>query len=231
MDVLQGISGISTSETAVSTADAEAKKLGRDDFLKMFLAQLKNQDPLNPMESQEFSSQLAQFSSLEQLFNVNDTLQSMKTSQEDSSRLQALDFIGKEIVAKGDALSLEEGKAVTGQFDLEGAAECTVKISNEEGVAVRRIPMGYLGSGSHTFQWDGRNSAGNAMDPGVYTFAITALNTTGTQVNADTRISGKVTGVNLEGNPVNLYVGNIPVAITQVMDIRTPSTAETSETP
>jgi flagellar basal-body rod modification protein FlgD len=231
MDVLQGISGISTDQTSASTADAEAKKLGRDDFLKMFLAQLKNQDPLNPMESTQFASQLAQYSSLEQLFNVNENLTSLKTTEEDSSRLQALEFIGKEIVAEGDALSLEAGKAVTGQFDLKAAAECTVAISNEEGVAVRRIPMGYLGSGSHTFQWDGRNSAGDAMDPGVYTFQITALNTSGTRVNADTRISGKVTGVNLEGSAVKLYVGDIPVAITEVKDIRTPSSAETSGTP
>lgn len=229
MDVLQGITGLDTAQRATSSsaADAESKKLGRDDFLTMFLAQLKNQDPLNPMEGTEFSSQLAQFSSLEQLFNVNDNLQSMITSQEDSSRLQAVEFIGKEITAAGDTLSLEEGKAVTGQFDLEAAADCTVRILNEEGLTVKTIPMGYLGAGSQTFQWDGRDGAGNAMGSGVYTFQVAAMNSKGTAVNSETRLSGTVTGVNLESNPVNLYVGDIPVAIGSIKDIRSPSTAGT----
>ena len=231
MDVLQGISGISTAQTTTtsSTSAAKVDTLGRDQFLTMFLAQLKNQDPLNPMESQEFSAQLAQFSSLEQLFNVNENLESMMTAQEDASRLQALNFIGKEIVAEGDSLSLEAGKAVTGRFDLDAAADCTVKILNEEGIAVRTIPMGYLGAGSQSFQWDGRDGSGNSMEPGVYTFGILALSESGTQVSSTTQISGKVTGVNLEGDAVKLYVGAISVAMSDVKNIQTPSTSTASE--
>jgi flagellar basal-body rod modification protein FlgD len=233
MDVLQGISGISTAQTttASSTAASKVDALGRDHFLTLFLAQLKNQDPLNPMESQEFSAQLAQFSSLEQLFNVNENLDSILTTQADSSRLQALDFIGKEIVAEGDALYLEQGKIVTGQFDLEAAAaECTVKIVDEDGIALRTIPMGYLNAGSHSFQWDGRDSAGNAMESGVYTYEIVALSGSGSPVRSSTWVMGTVTGVNLEGTGVKLYVGDIPVAVSEVKNIRTPSALETSVT-
>jgi flagellar basal-body rod modification protein FlgD len=232
MDVLQGISGTSTAQktTTSSTSADKVDALGRDQFLTMFLAQLKNQDPLNPMESQEFASQLAQFSSLEQLFNVNENLASMMTAETDSSRVQALNFIGKEIVAEGDSLSLESGKTVTGQFDLGAAAECTVKILNEDGETVRTIPMGYLAAGSQSFQWDGLDSSGNSMDSGVYTFQISALSESGAQVTASTCISGTVTGVNLEGSTVNLYVGAIPVAMSAVQSIRTPSTTVTSVT-
>ncbi|MEW6669168.1 MAG: flagellar hook capping FlgD N-terminal domain-containing protein [Thermodesulfobacteriota bacterium] len=230
MDVLQGISGISTAQAAASTADAETKKLGRDDFLTMFLAQLKNQDPLNPMESAEFSSQLAQFSSVEQLFNVNENLQSLMASQGDSSRLQALNFIGREIVAEGDSLSLEAGKAAAGRFELDDAAECTVRILNEEGVTVRTIPLGYLAAGAQSFEWDGLDGSGNAMEPGVYTFQISALTESGALVTASTSISGTVTGVDLEGDAVSLYVGAIPVAIGDIQNVRTPSSAATGET-
>jgi flagellar basal-body rod modification protein FlgD len=234
MDALQAVSQSSGTGTQV---DSKTKELGRDDFLTMFLAQLKNQDPLNPMDSQEFSAQLAQFSSLEQLFNVNETLQSMKASQEDASRLQALDFIGKEVVAKGDTLSLEEGKTVSGQFELDQTAECTVTIMDEDGIPVRTIPVGLLGAGSHAFQWDGHDGAGNALPAGTYSFQVTARTEDGGTATVTSSISGTVTGVNLEESGVLLYVGSIPVSMEEVMGIRVPSavpsadssTVETSE--
>jgi flagellar basal-body rod modification protein FlgD len=226
MDALQAISQLPGTGTQV---DAKTKELGRDDFLTMFLAQLKNQDPLNPMEGQEFSAQLAQFSSLEQLFNVNETLQSMKTSQDDSSRLQALDFIGKEVVAKGDTLSLEKGETVSGQFELGETAECTVFIMDEEGIPVRSIPLGLLGAGSHAFQWDGHDGAGNILPAGPYPFQVVARTQDGGTAQVTSSISGTVTGVNLEGSGVLLYVGTVPVSMAEVMDIRVPSAVPSTD--
>ena len=142
--MISDINGItSVEEESLYTAKKE-EALGRDDFLKLFLAQLNNQDPLNPMDGTEFSAQLAQFSSLEQLFNVNENLESMKTLQDNSSRFQALELIGKDIEAEGDTLSLVNGTPTTGSFTLEEAADCTVLINDADGYPVREIPLGSL---------------------------------------------------------------------------------------
>ena len=109
-----GIEALGQTGFTQSKAATKSKELGKDEFLTMFVAQLKNQDPLNPMQGQEFAAQLAQFSSLEQLYNVNENLQTMKSSEDDASRLQALDFIGKDIVAKGDSLQLLQGQVTNG---------------------------------------------------------------------------------------------------------------------
>lgn len=196
--------------------------LGRDQFLTMFLAQLKHQDPLNPMEGTEFSAQLAQFSSLEQLFNVNDNLESIKTLQDDSSRMQALDLIGKEIEAEGNTLSFEPGSLSQGSFTLDNMAECVVRVYNPEGYPVREIALGTLQPGSHSFDWDGQDSAGNMLDPGTYGFEVAALTENGDILPVETRIKGLVNRVNLDNEPPLLYVGDISVTLAQILDIRLP---------
>lgn len=230
MAAISEITGIPTVEEKNSYTEKKTQVLGRDDFLKMFMAQMKNQDPLNPMDTKDMSAQLAQFSSLEQLFNVNTNLEALKASQDSSSRFQALDFIGKEILAEGSGLSLEEGKKATGNFQTESMANCSVVIASEDGLAVRRIAMGTLAAGSHSFEWDGLNDAGKMMEPGLYNFEIMATNENGASVPVKTRISGQVTGVNLDGGSVRLYVGDIPVAISQVVDIKLPQSIGTGQT-
>lgn len=223
------LEGIGISKGAETTSTAKKQEMGRDEFLTMFLAQMKNQDPLNPMEGQEMASQLAQFSSLEQLTKVNDTLESMKSSQDDASRLQALNFIGKEIVASGNALSLEQGEIAEGRFELETSAQCTVAIRNESGITVRTLSLGTLTPGLHTFQWNGHDGSGRLLSPGNYSFDVLGKTAAGKIVSGDPRISGKVTGVNLENGSVRLNIGEVPVSISEVMDIVMPAAQEGQE--
>lgn len=227
---MEGMAGISQTDFTESAAAARSKEMGKDDFLTMFVAQLKYQDPLNPMQGQEFAAQLAQFSSLEQLFNVNDTLQTLQSTQDDVSRLQALDFIGKEIVAKGDALELGQGEVAKGSFELGETADCSVAVLNEDGYLIRSLSLGVLEAGAHSFQWDGHDGAGNLQSPGTYRFKVVARNSNGALVSGDPRVTGKVTGVNLEDGGVRLYVGQVPVSITNVTEITDPPAVETSET-
>jgi len=210
------------NQTADTKTHHTSDKMGKDDFLKIFLAQMRYQDPLNPMKGTEFTAQLAQFSSLEQLFNVNDNLESLKGAEGDANRYDALNFIGKEIVAKGDQVSLGEAGTAKGSFQIQGQANCTVSITDSDGNLIRNIPLGPLDAGQHTFEWDGMNSSGLHLPPGVYTFTVNALDETGSPVLADTMTSGKVTRVNLEGDSPILYVGDIPVNFNQVLDISLP---------
>jgi flagellar basal-body rod modification protein FlgD len=224
---INAIQTTSTQGTNSNTSTA-ADKLGKDDFLKIFLAQIQYQDPLNPMEGTEFTAQLAQFSSLQQLFNVNDNLESIKDAGSDQARYDALNFMGKDIVAKGDQLSLGDAGTANGAFQIQQSAECSVSVIDGTGNLVRSISLGPLDAGQHSFEWDGMNNSGLRSSPGVYTFKVNAVDETGTSVLADTMTSGKVTRVNLEGDTPILYVGDIPVNYDQVLDISMPEVSQES---
>ena len=224
--MLESISTLlGNSETNI-VPETKTDEIGRDSFLTMFMAQLKYQDPLNPLDGKEFSAQLAQFSSLEQLYGVNDNLEDLKTSQDNNARFQALDFIGKEIVAEGNTLSLAQGQTAGGGFTLGTSAFCNVLIYDENGTPVRRMPLGALEPGVHNFVWDGLDDSGNQAPPGAYGFEITAATGQGEILQVETRVVGKVTRINLEGGgaPV-LYVGDLAVDLSQVLDIKSPDGA------
>ena len=223
--MIENISSISGVVNESLYTEKKTQALGLDNFLKMFLAQLAHQDPLNPMEGTEFSAQLAQFSSLEQLFGVNDNLESLLSAQDQNSRFQALDFIGKEVVAEGDRLSLKQGETATGIFTLDGMANCTALIFDSNGYPIRNISMGTLGPGQHPFEWDGHDGSGAVREPGIYGFEITAVTEDGQILPVETLITGRVTRVNLEGGSTLLYVGEIPLTISQIMDIKEPEPA------
>jgi flagellar basal-body rod modification protein FlgD len=199
--------------------------LGRDDFLKLFLAQMNHQDPLNPMDSTQFSAQLAQFSSLEQLFNVNENLEGIQTAQNEVGRFQSLALIGKEIEAEGDRISLKPGLASKGSFNLESRAECRVLIKDPQGYPIRELKLGELNSGPRSFEWDGNDGEGNRMDPGVYGFEVVPVDEYGQIVPVETRIRGLVDRISLEGGSQLLYIGDMALDLSQVVDIGIPKPA------
>jgi flagellar basal-body rod modification protein FlgD len=227
--MIENITGIATVTEESLYANEATQELGRDDFLKMFLAQLKAQDPLNPMEGSEFSVQLAQFSSLEQLFNVNDNLETLRTGQNDDSRFQVLGLIGKEVLAEGALLSLEEEGEVRGGFSLNQAGNCSVLISDSEGYPVREMDLGVLDAGQHPFAWDGCDEEGNRLTSGIYYFDIAAVDESGSSLPVSTRIMGEVSRVDLsEGEPL-LYVGSIPLRVAEIMEVKTLEASQGSE--
>ena len=200
--------------------EKKSDDLGREDFLTMFIAQMEHQDPLNPMDGTEFSAQLAQFSSLEQLFNISSTLETMKSGQDIGTSYNALGFIGKDVVADGNLISLEPGKTATGGFNLNQAADCAVAITDSDGHLVRQLSLGPIAAGDQTFEWDGKNDAGLMMSPGTYSFQIAALDSYNQPVQVNSQIQGQVTGVNLEGTAPTLYVGDIALSVSQITEIR-----------
>ncbi len=218
--MIAGLTNIpDTSADQVQAKDSR-QDLGRDSFLTLFIAQLEHQDPLNPLESQEFTAQLAQFSSLEQLYNLNDTLDSIKTSQDESSRFQVLNLIGKDIMAEGAMVALTEDDPAVGGFVLEGLADCRALILDADGYPIREMALGVLGVGEHTFEWDGKDDAGTFQEPGAYGFEVIATDTLGERVSVSAMIRGQVTRINLEDASPVLYVGDIPVSLSSVIDIK-----------
>jgi flagellar basal-body rod modification protein FlgD len=217
---------IDTLGTAYPTESSQTnseKDLGKDTFLKLLVAQMENQDPLNPMEGTEFTAQLAQYSSLEQLYNVNDNLLSIQGGQTALFENDMLDFMGKEIFISGDELNLEQGASASGGFSIDASADCTVTIFDSEGQVVKSISMGNLESGKHTFEWDGLDLNEDAMERGLYRFEISAVGDNGAAISVETYVFGKVDRVSLGGGIPMLYVNGSPVAISEIVDIRLPS--------
>jgi flagellar basal-body rod modification protein FlgD len=218
--MISGISGVtdyvdSTQTTATSLGDS----MGRDTFIKLFLTQLQNQDPLNPMDATQLSSQLAQFSSLEQLYNTNENLETLIDSQDSSNRYQVLDLIGKEIEADGDSLSLGDAGTATGSFTIGSDANCAAVIYDANGNAIKTINLGSIKAGDHTFEWDGTEQDGDEADQGLYSFEIVAEGATGETVTAKTRIKGIVDRVNLDGDEPTLYFGSLSMPLSEITDI------------
>ncbi|MCW7753812.1 hypothetical protein OOT00_07435 [Desulfobotulus sp. H1] len=174
--------------------DKEKDPLGREAFLTMLVAQLQNQDPLNPMEGTDFTAQLAQFSQLEATFNTNKTLEEMlKVMQAGSSKdLEA--YMGKEILAEVDSIEVSQGKAVGGFYTLEETASVTINIYNEKGEQVRTIPMGQQEAGSYPVSWDARDSGDRQVLDGSYRYDVIAVGPGGIS-RVQTTVEGTVEGI------------------------------------
>ncbi len=172
--------------------------LGQEQFLKLLIEQLKNQDPLNPMDSTDFTAQLAQFSSLEQLFDVNKNLAAMQAYSATMNRLSALDMIGKQVTFTGSGIiSVADGDAsVPIRFDLaDNANQVTVTVLNDAGQEVARLDLGYQDAGSRQISWDRLDEAGQLLPAGNYRYQVAAADETGNSVAVTLYGSGLVQGI------------------------------------
>jgi flagellar basal-body rod modification protein FlgD len=194
------------------------------DFLQMLTAQLKAQDPMNPLEGQEFASQLAQFSSLQQLTNMgqtmDQTLQANLLLAQSFNNTMASSLIGKTVRADMDQLTLGASGGADLSYDLPKAAtDITVDIKDADGTVVRSIHVNPQAAGEHSLTWDGLNSRGGRAPQGDYTYSVTAKDAEGNSVAATTYLEGRVTAVRyVDGNAV-LTVDGMTVYLGQVMSI------------
>jgi len=210
------------------TRQVGGSELDKDAFMKLMLAQMKNQDPMNPMQSHEMAAQLAQFTSLEQLNNINATLEGMKNAQQPSTNYQALNFIGKKVSGDSSKLTRVAGdKFHEFNFSLmNDAASAEIKIKDAEGNDVRTLKMTNLKKGQNTISWNGLTEDGMAARPGEYRFAIEAKSSNGLKVAARTEFDGKITGLNFTAEGPVLMVGQQTVKLSDVKKIYEPSPEE-----
>lgn len=205
MSSVTGTGNSSNLGTSLLGKAGGTQAMGKDDFLKLLVTQLQNQDPLNPSDPTEFTAQLAQFSSLEQLFAVNDSLTQLASSKTDMERLSALSLLGREVTADGGTFRLGKEGATLG-YRLEASAkEVAVNVLDAAGKAVASIPAKETGAGEHFFEWDGKNQYGEAVNPGEYSLVVTA--TAGKDkdgkaetVPASALVRGTVTGVEMSSS-------------------------------
>jgi len=199
MSTTTGISSLVNAGYTPQQKNGVAGVLGKDDFLQLLVTQLKNQDPLNPSDPTEFTAQLAQFSSLEQLFNVNESLARMNTGGAELERLSALSLLGREIVSESDSFHLSEGVPVILGCQLQDSADTVqVFVKDQANRSVATLTANRLSTGEHFFQWDGMDDNGQVAPPGEYRLVVSALRGEDEAVAVTPLVSGLVTGVDLD---------------------------------
>ncbi|BCS55821.1 flagellar hook assembly protein FlgD [Geobacter sp. SVR] len=213
-----------TSTTDASAAAAAMKKsigMDKDDFLKLFIAQLQYQDPLQPQDPSAMLNQLSQLSMLEQSYNSNTTLQSLLTAQNNANSINAVSFVGGNLKANGDAVAFDGTSAASLQFNLPVAtSSAVVSIKDSAGNTVRTATLDASAAGDASYSWDGRDNNGNLLPAGTYHFAVNGTAANGTAVAATTYTTGIVDGVSFANGTPMLTVGGISVALSDVISVK-----------
>jgi len=183
------------------------KSLGKDSFLRLLTTQLQYQDPLSPMESTEFVTQLAQFSQLEQMTTVNQTLEQLVHSNSSLGNYAVAGMIGKEVQVVGGRIRHDEGIASTLSYRLEGdSGRVIIQVSDDVGKVVRMIEAGPQKMGVWDLSWDGRDKDGNILPGGEYSYTVAAVDPSGEPVGSTAYSSGRVDGVTYTGGVPGLTV-------------------------
>jgi flagellar basal-body rod modification protein FlgD len=201
-----GTSSVSNENTSSNSGTEE---LGKDEFLKLFIAQIQYQDPLNPLDSAEFTAQLAQFSSVEQLYGMNSKLGNIEeTMNNQSEQRDNLGYIGKTVKADDNTMNVDNGTVQSGSYTIDDSGYVTIDVYDSDGVVVRTFYKGWEDKGEHDVNWDGRDNSGAPAGDGSYTFEVTARDEDGFYVPSNTYISGEVTGITYQDGQPYLMIGN-----------------------
>lgn len=218
MSDVSSITG-STAEV-LSKTEKNRNKLAKDldSFLTLLTSQLKNQDPLSPMDSTEFTNQLVQFAQVEQQINSNESLTSLITLSQQNIVTNAVNYIGKTVEAQSEKVPLQDGHAKMAYGVSEDAASVAIVIRNVSGEIVYSA-AGDKSSGVHAFEWDGKDAYGVQQPDGTYTMQVTALSKTNDAVDTYTTAFGKVTGITTKDGQTLLVMDKIGVGLDKVLSI------------
>ncbi|WP_439134118.1 flagellar hook assembly protein FlgD [Pseudomaricurvus sp.] len=185
--------------SSASSEEAKSNELGKDEFLTLLVTQMNNQNPLEPQDNGEFIAQLAQFSSLEGIDNLNDTVSGFVSSYQSSAALEATALVGRQVQVRTDTAWMSEGDMFTGVIELPVTSpEVKVSIYDETGQLVRNVDLGSQAAGNHDLIWDGLNNSGEPLPSGLYT------------VKAEARMDGEMyqVGTLLGANVNSVTLGN-----------------------
>lgn len=189
-------------------------------FLKLLVTQMQNQDPMNPMENAQVTSQMAQLSTVTGIDKLNETFKALSDSMRGNQSLQAAGMIGRDVLLDGNNLSLNNGRA-SGAVDLPDIADqVEISITDPSGVLVRNLSLGPHNSGIARWEWDGVDNDGNTVKDGNYSFSVKALRQD-ENIGALPLQSGRVVSVTQGSEGVTLGVGQQDdIALSQVRQIR-----------
>ncbi|KAB0496025.1 flagellar hook assembly protein FlgD [Pseudomonas moorei] len=215
----------STTKDGLASATSSAtgnQALGKDAFLQLLVTQLKNQNPLEPQDNGAFVAQLAQFSSLEGINNLNTTVSGLASNYNSSQALQASSLVGRSVIAPSDKAVVDTTKSLSGTVVVPSSvADVSLKITNTDGKTVRTIDMGSQSAGNASFIWDGKDDSGVTVPAGTYSFGA-ASTIDGQSVSLVTNLPATVNSVTISqtGGELMLNLAGLgSVALSKVQTI------------
>tara|TARA_R110000787_G_scaffold137458_23_gene250766 strand:+ start:29915 stop:30598 length:684 start_codon:yes stop_codon:yes gene_type:complete len=194
-----------------------------DTFLTLLTTQLQNQDPLEPLDTNQFTQQLVEFASVEQLIDQSASLEDLIALQEETTQIGAAGYIGNTIEYDGSAAPFVDGKANWAYVLPSDATSVELKVLDSSGTAVFTTD-GATSAGVHTFDWDGSENFGSGAAPGNYQLSVVAKNSEGKDITAEIRSIGKVTGLDLSSGEPLLSVNGILVSTSTLLGVEAPKT-------
>ena len=219
--LFDNVSAATTSESSRSATDSRKLEGDLNRFLTLLVTQLQNQDPLEPLDANEFTSQLVQFASVEQQIYQNANLEKLLTAQQGDQTAALMAYLDKEVEAAGGRLPLQEGTARGAYLLPERARETTIEIRDAGGRLVN-VLNGATAAGRHEFVWDGKGADGQQLPDGTYAFAVAATNVAGQSMTATQHYFGRVTGVSAGEEGSLLRLDDSPLALADVITVREP---------
>ncbi|MGE8482387.1 MAG: flagellar hook assembly protein FlgD [Pseudomonas sp.] len=208
--------------SAATSSATGSKALGKDAFLQLLVTQLKNQNPLDPQDNSAFVAQLAQFSSLEGITTLNDTVSGIAGNYNSSQALQASSLVGRSVIAQTDKAVVDTSKSLNGTVVVPtSVSAATVKITNSAGTVIRTLDLGSQSAGNASFIWDGKDSSGAVAPAGTYTFGATST-IDGTNTSLITYLPATVNSVTISqtGGELMLNLAGLgSVALSKVQTI------------
>lgn len=218
------VSGITSPNVAVDQVTTSKNKLAKDlnSFLQLLTSQLKNQDPLSPMDSSEFTNQLVEFAQVEQQIGMNDNLTSLIGLTNQSIVSNAVNYIGKTIEGESNQAPLQDGKLKAAYGLNAEAHQVTVVVRNEAGDIVYSRPIESAAGrsqGVHPFEWNGKDSNGNQLPDGPFTISVTAVGADDSPIENYITAFGRVTGVTSINGATVLLVGKVGIPVNSVLSV------------
>jgi flagellar basal-body rod modification protein FlgD len=209
----------------VNRAPVGGSDVDKQAFLQLLVTQLRHQDPMSPVANEDFLAQLAQFSSVEQLQDINSGTQTGLLLQQSITNSLAATLIGKDVLVGTDNVSVKGGESVDFHFSLGGEGNVTASIFTNTGDLVRTIEVTGeddlpLSSGEHGFTWDGKNESGDAVPDGSYSIIVEAADANGLAVPVQNYLSGRVVGLRFAGGSAYIVIGSMEFSLADVIEIR-----------
>lgn len=224
-----GSSGVIDTSTQAGQSKAKLQE-DLNQFLNLLVAQLQNQDPLDPLDANEFTAQLVQFASVEQQIQQNSNLEKLLTVQQNSQVASMVNYLGTVVEAKGQEFNMMNHQAMFTYTLDQNVRSNTITISDASGKTMFTAE-GSLDQGMHTVGWDGLKTDGTQAPDGPYKVTVSAKDGEGNLVDVQHTVFGLVTGTSIEDGNVKLNMGDVSTDITNIISVEMPvTTTQTAAT-